>query len=396
MKKSVLMICSWLDVEKGTGLFFWEQAGFMRNDFNFILCHFKRKYVGPKSLHNLFKIRIVKRTAPNGIDAYQIDYLYSRYFPKRINQYFHQFYIKKFYRFLRRSNLNIQLIHAQSIFNATIEASYMNEMYGIPYVFTEHNQFSLRGKTHFELEYLKKIISSNYQKLVVSYDKIRQFAANSLFADFEVVGNAVDEALFNYNALNDKSRNESGELAFITMGAYSPIKDQKTILQALDLIDVELKFKVQFTWIGFNCWGKNTEKEVGELVTSYRFKNIKVTLIPLMPREQVAKALQKSDIFLFSSISEGMPVSVLEALACGLPVCTTRCGGVDELIDSTNGEIVQVKDYKAISRFLLKFINKEMTFDRKNISKRILDYYGSKAFGRRMKEIYLDAMSNEL
>ena len=394
MKKNVLMICSWLDIEKGAGLFFWEQAGFMKDEFNFIICHFKRKRFSPRNLSNLFNVKIIKQSTPNGIEVYLVDYLKIAYFPNSINEHLHRHRVRRLHKILKKENLKIDLIHAQSIFNAAFEAFYYHKISGIPFIFTEHNQFSLKGKTQYELKLLREIIKGNSPKLVVSFDKIRQFAANGIFADFEVVGNSVDETVFNYSASKDKSDNENDQLTFITVGAFDPIKDQETLLKALEIIDGELHNNVQFIWAGFNGWGTDNEKKVKKLVNSYHFKNIKVILNPLLKREQVAKELQKSDLFLFSSISEGMPVSVLEALACGLPVYTTRCGGVDELINSTNGEIFQIKDYKAISKFLLKFINKEITYDREIISKNALELYSSKAFSKRMQKIYLKAMNH--
>ena len=41
--------------------------------------------------------------------------------------------------------------------------------------------------------------------------------------------------------------------------------------------------------------------------------------------------LRKCDIFVFSSISEGLPIVILEAMAAGLPIVSTRVGGVPEV-----------------------------------------------------------------
>ncbi len=115
--------------------------------------------------------------------------------------------------------------------------------------------------------------------------------------------------------------------------------------------------------------------------------------MPSLSREDIALELKKSDLFLFSSLSEGMPVSVLEALACGLPVCSTWCGGVDELIDETNGLILQIKDYISIADFINKILKQELFFDKKNISENILKKYGNEAFLNRIKTIYLGAIN---
>ena len=52
---------------------------------------------------------------------------------------------------------------------------------------------------------------------------------------------------------------------------------------------------------------------------------------------QIAAALADADIFTFSSTSEGLPMVILEALASGLPIASTRVGGVPEV--APEGEV---------------------------------------------------------
>jgi glycosyltransferase involved in cell wall biosynthesis len=224
---------------------------------------------------------------------------------------------------------------------------------------------------------------------VVSFDKIRQFAANGLFTNFEVIGNSINKDLFN----SDLTIRNNELFTIITIGAFDPLKDQKTILKALKIVDNSITHPIIFKWIGFNSWGSEASIEVENLVNKFNYKNIILELTPSLNRVAIANELKNSDLFLFSSISEGMPVSVLEALACGLPVCTTRCGGVDEIINNSNGTIVQIKDFTAIADFVIKIMNNELIFHKKNISENIIKNYGNEAFANKMKKIYLSAIN---
>ena len=59
---------------------------------------------------------------------------------------------------------------------------------------------------------------------------------------------------------------------------------------------------------------------------------------------QIRELLQKSDVFLLSSLSEGFCNAILEAKACGLPVVTTDCGGTREaVVDGQDGFVVPVR-----------------------------------------------------
>ena len=70
---------------------------------------------------------------------------------------------------------------------------------------------------------------------------------------------------------------------------------------------------------------------------------------------EVRNRLQEADAFLFSSLSEGIANAVLEAMACGLPVVTTDCGGMTEAVtDGVEGLVVPVRDPEAMAGALAR------------------------------------------
>lgn len=64
-------------------------------------------------------------------------------------------------------------------------------------------------------------------------------------------------------------------------------------------------------------------------------------------------AYRGSDIFISASVQEGMSNAMLEAMASGLPIVTTRCEGLDELI-ADNGLIVEQTQAGAIAGAIKK------------------------------------------
>ena len=57
-------------------------------------------------------------------------------------------------------------------------------------------------------------------------------------------------------------------------------------------------------------------------------------------RSDVATVLHNLDVFALSSRSEGFSIACVEAMACGVPVVATRCGGPEEILDAESGILV--------------------------------------------------------
>ncbi|UTN02241.1 glycosyltransferase family 4 protein [Flavobacterium bizetiae] len=381
-KKNVLMICSWLDYELGLGSFFMEQALILSDDFNFVLINFRPVKFKIENYKKIFKIE--KNTYKEKIT---ILYLYYPSFKIFKNNYFLKIIEKKAFRilhqYLKKDKINIDLLHAQSVFDAAFWALSYHEEYKTPYLLTEHNQFTLRNVSKQKIKKLDAVLKKSKFNLVVSNDVVRQFATNYFFGDFVNVGNTVDEKLF-----NNCNRTKSEYFEIITVGAYAPIKNQIKTLKALKIIDSLNYEKIKFTWIGINAWGTDCMEEVNNLILSFQFKNIQIEVVETASKEEIVLALQKSDVFVFTSLCETFGVSPLEALFTGVPVITTQSGGVNEFITKENGIIVPVKDFKAIAENILKILNKELQFNHDLISKNAISRFGVKAFKEKMIPLY--------
>ena len=361
----------------------------MTQDFNMILCGFNNTHYGVRNFNKFFSHQIVSvEKAPNGLTILKFNYPQVARASEKFNLNLFRSSIRKFQKYLLQENISIDLIHAQSLLNAGIVAQYFYEETGVPYVFTEHNQFNYRSVTPINKQVIEQIFLNDFDKMVVSYDKMRQLSSNGLYADYISVGNTIDDEIFNY-----KERNSCNAVfKILTIGAYAPIKDHETLLKSLQLLDEKLlnflDKKIEFIWLGYNGWGNESSLEIKKLFERFSFKNIEVTLIAKVERLEVKNYLQDTDIFLLTSISEGMPVSVMEALACGVPVCSTRCGGVDELIDDSNGRIFQIKDSVGIADFIADFYMKKYKFENKSISEEFIKKWGKEQFKNKIGVVY--------
>lgn len=389
MRPVILVICSWLNIEKNSGIFFREQAKLVDDFYEPILVTFSKTIIG---LRNVYKVdsffNIKERTTPEGLTFFECEYCEFLYVHMKFNEIIQSKLVDNLTKVLKLKNKEISIVHAQSLFDASFWAYLFHKKNDIPYITTEHNPLCIGNLSIKNYDSIFKVLNNSSYNLVVSHDLIRQFAINGLFYDFIVVGNFVSEEVFSI-----KSERTQKSLHLVTNGAYTSIKDQKTILDALLIID-QNGSQVVFTWIGYNSWGVDNELEVKSLIDSYGYRNIEIRLVPQACREKVSSILNEADVFLLSSISETFNVSVLEALACGLPVITTQCGGINETITNQNGFIVNIKDSFAMADMILGFIDNRYVFNRAEISKNAISRFGSLSFKNRMLTIYDSAIKN--
>ncbi len=81
-----------------------------------------------------------------------------------------------------------------------------------------------------------------------------------------------------------------------------------------------------------------------------------VTMLGALAPEKVAKLHRVSHAFVLSSAYEGLPLVVLEALACGTPVVTTRCGETPKLLTSDSGVVCDERTPDAIADALKRVV----------------------------------------
>lgn len=73
--------------------------------------------------------------------------------------------------------------------------------------------------------------------------------------------------------------------------------------------------------------------------------------------KKVEEYLQKADIFIMTSDYEGLPLSVIEAMAAGLPIIATKAGGIKELVENEkNGYLSNVGDKESLVKYTLTLL----------------------------------------
>ncbi len=86
--------------------------------------------------------------------------------------------------------------------------------------------------------------------------------------------------------------------------------------------------------------GDGADRSALEAHVAGRGLGDRVAILGQLPTEEVAARLQRTDVFCLPSLTEGIPVSIMEAMASGVPVIATAVGGIPELVDQRSGMLI--------------------------------------------------------
>ncbi len=162
---------------------------------------------------------------------------------------------------------------------------------------------------------------------------------------FSLITNGVD--VNHYRPLEENKVQEGELFRIVQVANLKPLKDQRTLLMAMRELNKRYK-KWELRIAGSDQSGLLPMYE--DFIRRYNLgKNVKF----LGPVDDVREILNSSDVFVLTSVTESLPLSLLEALAMGLPCVVTDVGGNKNLIENgKDGFLINPGDYKAISRYL--------------------------------------------
>lgn len=414
-KVTILMLPSWYPTKDNpfNGCFFREQALAISKNFNFVVIRhtYKRTVAGAYAVLSLFGLTKPKLTFvqdDNGIKEYNL----KMYVPQLIVW---DMFIDRFRQVILHKKLpsGVGKTEDKGIRKARIKSiKYLKEhsklpcfdcvysltsqdmaaigndfakVYKVPHVTAEHAPFPWPG--HVLTDSAVEAIESADAFLAISKDKIRQVCLQNVHVNPIWVGNLCDETKFSLSSeLHDIP-------TFLIVAANSFYKNYPLFVKAMEeLKKIATKdFKIVMAGYNSNKGYSRNAKELEDIVHN-SIINENTTMIEAVSREDMPKLYNSCDVFVMTSIQEGLPVSALEASMSGLPVISTRCGGVEDYVDDSMGRIFAITDYKGIANACNDYLNGIIKFDKQTIRNRAISLYGNEVFVSRMTEVFYKVM----
>lgn len=137
-------------------------------------------------------------------------------------------------------------------------------------------------------------------------------------------------------------------LHILSVGRPHWIKDYKTAIEACALL------KTKGIDFNYTIVGAQGNEELQYIIKNLGLQH-HITLMPKIKQDKVYAMMKTVNLLLFPSLAEGLPNVVVEAMLLGLPVVSTNCGGIGELITPDTGWLVPIAEPKAMADAIVKF-----------------------------------------
>lgn len=151
---------------------------------------------------------------------------------------------------------------------------------------------------------------------------------------------------------------KDNEKAIGMVANLKKVKNHSMLLNAFNALLKEYKdIKLLLIGEGYDNDPENTEPEIKEFIKQ---RGLSDTVSLLGYRDDVADILNGLDIFCLTSYKEGLPISMIEAMAAGLPLVGTDVDGIrDVVIPERNGLLVKIDDVDGLKNTLYNLLKDE-------------------------------------
>ncbi|MFY0655002.1 MAG: glycosyltransferase family 4 protein [Cyclobacteriaceae bacterium] len=273
------------------------------------------------------------------------------------------------------------IIHAHAAHPAGYIAMKLSEKYNIPFVLTEHMTpfpFETFLKNGEISRYISEPIRKANEVICVS-QYLKESISSLLKIESIVLNNFIDSDFFTPKE-NQRTSNQSLKLLFI--GRLVHQKGVDILLKAMKILQEKEQMRIELRIGGSG----DDANRYHNLSSNLGLKN--AHWLGELNREEVRNELQACDVFALPSRHENNPVVLLEALACGIPIIVTSCGGPEELANEKNGLVAEPENVPALVMKISEFQANRKRWSSQEIRTNFMNRYSSEISCNRLQSIY--------
>lgn len=295
-------------------------------------------------------------------------------------------------------NFKLDIVHSQSSFTLGLLAKHIARRQRAPFLCTHHTDLPTWIRENMKS---KKILprlanwwvrkySNKTDAVIAISSKIKSLLeAMPVKKPIYVLPNCVDSKLFYRDRRGTADLRKKYDIAYddkilIFVGRLSREKNLIFLLRVLsEILKVRKDVILMFVGSGYQMDELKKAAEDLEVGRNVRF-------VGFVPHENVAPYYNASNVFVMSSLSELMPLTVLEAEACGLPIVVLDdLAFYDTIFEGENGFKIKEKKPEMFAKKVLELLTNEELYNRfSRRSEEIAQRFSIEELTKRLVEIY--------
>ncbi len=251
----------------------------------------------------------------------------------------------------------------------------------LPLVITEHDSdINAQKITRKNIARLNNVYNIANKVVAVGNSLARRIKEYTSM-DAIIIPNIVDTSCFNFHIKRDHSG-----FNFVSVGNLIYGKGMDLLIKSFHGA-FKNKPHVKLFIYGDGIERNRLKKQINGFGMAER-----ILLMGKCPRRTIAKKFQECDSFVLASRSETFGVVYIEALASGLPVIATKCGGPEDFVDNRNGVLVSVDDVNELIDAMHYMHDYAQSYEPFQISKEITDRFSPQVIAKRLTLLYEEVL----
>lgn len=303
-------------------------------------------------------------------------------FPPRINAWLLRawaYVISKYFKLYCEAFGMPDIIHAHTYLGA-VAARAICKARGIPYVVTLHETSLMTGSySPWRRFMIRAALEEARYCLPVSHSLRDSLHKQFQLTNLGVIPNFIDVGLFDL----PPAPPPPSPFRFVAVGDLLPRKRIDLLIHAFAKMETETSGSFQLDIIGSG----SEEGRLKALVQEIGLTE-KVRFYGMMPPSGVARQLQQEHCLVLPSALETFGIVVAEAMACGLPVVATDCGGPADLVTPDTGKLVPVDDPAALAQAMRAVYLRYDTYAPLQIRRHAISLFSEAAVIPQLKALY--------
>lgn len=315
----------------------------------------------------------------NGLPTYKFHHLAIPKLNKIQRERWVRYGLQLFHKYIEKFGMP-DIIHIHSLNPAGFLALEIKSKYGIPFIVTEHSSAFARGLiSKSNINYLNKVVKASSHNIAVSQNFTTLL--NDIFQvnNWSHIPNIVNSDFIDFDSNSHHSKNE---FIYLSICFLTKIKAIDNLIHAFALIHGKTPNAI------LRIGGDGIEKERLEVIAKELNLEDKVQFLGNLSRLEVKLEMAKSSVFVLPSRYETFGVVLIEALALGLPVIATKCGGPESIINDNVGTLVEVDSIEELSEAMLNAYIDYDKYKSKDIRQYCIDNFSEEAVTSKLTKIY--------